>query len=142
MTAFEYTPSAVQLRHHSEMSDEGDGWEFFQFRRGAYFDAAAYQRYRNDPNPNHFRFRSHGPPIWAIKKYAISFPLWVPTVVFGALATWGASLIRRNCCARTPTACKSCGYDLRAGNEKCTECGAASHILPKSVAKTEPAKAD
>ena len=52
------------------------------------------------------------------------FPLWVPLLVFG-YATWRlrfapANLLRRR---RKLGLCLRCGYDLRASEERCPECG-------------------
>jgi hypothetical protein len=61
---------------------------------------------------------------------AISFPHWLPALVFGALTVlatrraWSAALLH----ARLRRGqCPACGYDLRATPGRCPECG----IVPK-----------
>jgi hypothetical protein len=65
-------------------------------------------------------------------------PLWFVLVVTGAAGCFLVRRVLRDRAAKpTTTQCKSCGYDLRAGHDKCPECGATSHVTPESVAKTE-----
>lgn len=56
-------------------------------------------------------------------------PHWVICAVWSVLL--GRSVIRlhnERQRARAPTTCRTCGYDLRSGHERCPECGGESHI--------------
>ena len=69
-----------------------------------------------------FRFkyeRSDGGSIeyW----HRIAFPIWVLTLLFGALPT--VRLYRRLRPKHPPGHCPTCGYDLRATPGRCPECG-------------------
>jgi hypothetical protein len=61
-----------------------------------------------------------------IRSYAVvAFPLYLPAAVFGTIAY----LLHRRHRARggreEPVCCRICGYDLRASEDRCPECGTA-----------------
>jgi hypothetical protein len=65
-------------------------------------------------------------PVTEVK---IGLPWWMIAL---AAAPGTAGLIvdlrRRKHRRANPSQCKRCGYDLRAGHDRCPECGAASHV--------------
>lgn len=67
---------------------------------------------------------------WAI-------PYWFLTLLPGTLALFIPWLIRRIRFRRLgPTQCRSCGYDLRGGHERCPECGGESHVPTMTVSES------
>ncbi len=62
---------------------------------------------------------------------AITIPLWVPMLLFGAMPLWRLVNLpaRRRRSRIAAGRCAACGYDLRATPDRCPECGA----LPEKI---------
>jgi hypothetical protein len=96
----------------------GPGKELARLRS---FDAGSLQDQRilmNDGYPDAGTIATGiGSDTW------LTFPHWVPAVLFGSMPTW--QLIHRLTARRRRARglCRRCGYDLRASPERCPECG-------------------
>ncbi len=70
--------------------------------------------------------RTHQAQGWTWHGTSITFPLWLPTLLFG---TWPAIALTRHLKRRyfTTGICRKCGYDLRGSPSGiCPECGRSS----------------
>ncbi|HWE97552.1 MAG TPA: hypothetical protein VG269_26580 [Tepidisphaeraceae bacterium] len=65
-----------------------------------------------------------------LRSVTVAVPYRCPTILFGLCpAAVMAGRLRRRRWKRSPFACLSCGYDLRATPDRCPECGA----MPKAA---------
>ncbi len=63
-------------------------------------------------------------PALSFKPFEFIMPLWMPVVVFAAIAWWGYFIpIARRRKRRVLGLCVRCGYDLRGSKDRCPECG-------------------
>jgi len=83
-----------------------------------------------------WEYRSVVRPQYRVSATAISIPWWMLMVVSLPGAAGLAHLVyRRRHLRRNPTLCRTCGYDLRAGHDRCPECGGVSHVTAATAAE-------
>ena len=55
--------------------------------------------------------------------WRFTLPLWIPTVLFGAYPLYVLAPLHRRRKRKKLGLCLKCGYDLRASEDRCPECG-------------------
>jgi hypothetical protein len=70
--------------------------------------------------------RIHHQRVWIVEVHYVFLLLMASVLALPATVV----VVRRKRAARRRAGnqCESCGYDLRAGHDKCPECGAVSHV--------------
>lgn len=76
-----------------------------------------------------FRYQSFGTPTLHV--HTLVVPFWVVVLCWLVLPAW---LIHRARTRPPSGCCKSCGYDLRASNARCPECGTLISDATESAA--------
>jgi general stress protein CsbA len=70
------------------------------------------------------RYRTEWRPSASFNPTNVFLPLWIPTLLFGSLSCSSVLVpIRRRRKRRKLGLCLNCGYDLRASEGRCPECG-------------------
>ena len=78
-----------------------------------------------------FGYGNQGSPLYSV---GLRVPLWFITALLGVLPlTWLVRVFRHR--RRDPHACRICGYDLRASNDRCPECGT---LIPPDAKPCSP----
>jgi hypothetical protein len=69
-----------------------------------------------------------GEYIYGPKGLFIAFPAWIAAAMLASPPLISLSRLRRRRVRHKLGLCRECGYDLRASNERCPECGEALHM--------------
>ncbi len=94
----------------------------FEFTSAGFFDGIGFHRVRD--------LRDYVTPLkpWIrisalTDRIAFGLPLWIPTLLFVSTLCVASWPLRRRRKRKKLGLCVKCGYDLRASQERCPECG-------------------
>ena len=119
---FRISQGGVQATPVSKLERTSDGWKL-TFKSGS-----ETLRFDEDGKKwefaGYFGMNTKWLPYYLSPNRRVFIPLWLPSLIFGGLLFWSLlpALVRRK--RKKLGLCLECGYDLRASEDRCPECGA------------------